>query len=205
MRQQSEPEGSQLMGCGTLLAQRPAGLPAKLQPWLINSQTGSLTRSCISQLCTPPAASVEPSCPGNFYNLPSIKSLLLWNTKILWNAGVVFLQTCTALNFSTHYTLFLPLGSKNFVFGSESFLNSVMAANRWCPWSWTKLHLLQSHTCTAEGFGWGSTQARTILLFPPLVSWRQAAQKAEKFSLKEQEKKQMALNIDIILQENESY
>lgn len=132
MRQQSEPEGSLLMGCGTLLAQkpqRPTWLPAKLQPWLINSHTGSLTRSCISQLCTPPAASVEPSCPGNFYNLPSIKSLLLWNIKIPWNAEIFFLQTCTALNFSMHYTLFPPLRLKNIVFGRESFQNSVMAAN----------------------------------------------------------------------------
>lgn len=111
------------------------------QPWLINSQTGSLTRSCISQLCTPPAASVELCCPGNPYNLPSIKSfLLLWNIKILWKAEILFLQTCTALNFSMHYTLFPFLRSNNIVFGGGFFQNSVMVANRGCPWSWTKLH-----------------------------------------------------------------
>lgn len=198
MRQQWEPEGSLFLGDS-------AGSEARDQPWLINSQTGSLTGSSISQLCTPPAARVELCCPGNSYNLPSIKSLLLWNIKIPWNAETVSLQSCTALNFSMHYTLFPPLRSNNSVFGGESFQNSVMAANRGCPWSWAKLHLLQGHTCTAEGFGWGSTQARTTLLFPPLVIWRQPAQKAGKFSLKEQEKKQMALNEDIILQENESY
>lgn len=184
---------------------RPTWLPARLQPWLINSQTGSLTRSCISQLCSPPAASVELSCPGNFYNLPSIKSLLPRNIKILWNAEIVFLQTCTSLHFPMHYTSVPPLRLNNIVFGRDSFQNSAVAANRWCTWSWTKLHLLQRHTCTAEGFGWGSTRSRTILLLHPVVSWRQAAQKAEKLSLKEQEKKQMALNEDIILQKNESY
>lgn len=152
MRQQWVPEGSLLMDCGTGLAQkprRPQWLPTRLQPWLMNSQTGSLTKSCISQLCTPLAARVEPSCPGNFCNLPSIKSILLQNIKILWNAEIVLLQTCTAQSFSMHYTSFPPLRSNNIVFGRESFQNSVIAANRWCTWSWTKLHLLQRHACTA--------------------------------------------------------
>lgn len=147
MRQQPEPQGSLLMDCGTLLAQkpkRPTWLPAKLQAWLIKSQTGTLTGSCISQLCTPPAASVEPSCPGNFSNLPSIRPVL-WDITILWNAEIVFLQTCTDLNFSMHYTLFPPLRSKKrerilpkFCYGCKQMMS--MELNKAAPAAWTHLH-----------------------------------------------------------------
>lgn len=153
---------------GTPLAQkqlRPTRLPARLWAWLISSQTGRLPKYCISQVCSSPVASVELSCSENFCNLGSNQSPSLWNIKILWNTETVFLHTVTALNLSLHYALFPSLRLDNIVFWKGSLQNSIMAANRWCTWSWTKLHLLKRHTCTTEGFGLGiqSNQDNSII------------------------------------------
>lgn len=153
---------------GTLLAQelrRPTWLPARLSAWLISSQTGSLPKYCISQVCSPPVASVELACPENFCNLGSKQSLSLWHIKNLWNTEIVFLHTVISLNLSLHYALFPSLRLDNIVFWKDSLQNSIMAANRWCTRSWTKLHLLKRHTCAAEGFGLGiqSNQDNSII------------------------------------------